>query len=214
MSIRDSWNRLQELVHNEYGGCLALERALNDVAGDIAAEFLTRAVPPTVVLAPAELAGGTPRTDAEEYDAIANTNSALLANDKQYVVAATFPRQLERELALSQAELRGSRRIVEELKGELQLVEKLASDQFYRRVKLGAQREAQAARIKELEGALTETVEWLDSQPVRDSLSRAAQLTLTHPHLGVKVDPQFSANAAAMWKRIRALAQSTGKEGG
>ena len=39
----------------------------------------------------------TPRTDAEEYSAIANTNSALLSNDKQYVVRADFARELELE---------------------------------------------------------------------------------------------------------------------
>ena len=40
----------------------------------------------------------TPRTDQEEYTAIANTNSALIANDKQYVVPSDLARRFERAL--------------------------------------------------------------------------------------------------------------------
>ena len=47
----------------------------------------------------------TPRTDAESYDAIANTNSALLSNDVQEVVPANFARQLEKELSAVKAML-------------------------------------------------------------------------------------------------------------
>lgn len=46
----------------------------------------------------------TPMTDVEEYDAIANTNSALLANDVQAVVSSQFARRLETSLRMRDAE--------------------------------------------------------------------------------------------------------------
>ena len=55
----------------------------------------------------------TPLTDVEEYSAIANTNSALLANDKQYVVLSDFARSLERERDRLKSQ-------VEELRGALE----------------------------------------------------------------------------------------------
>lgn len=41
-SLLDAWNRLQELVQNEYQGCTNLSHALNEVAGAIAAEIILR----------------------------------------------------------------------------------------------------------------------------------------------------------------------------
>lgn len=38
-SLRDAWNRLQELAQTEYAGCKNLHDAMNDVAGAIAARF-------------------------------------------------------------------------------------------------------------------------------------------------------------------------------
>lgn len=42
-SLRDTWNRLQEHVQNEYTGCNKLKALMNDVAGAIAAEIILRA---------------------------------------------------------------------------------------------------------------------------------------------------------------------------
>lgn len=47
----------------------------------------------------------TPEADVESYDAIANTNSALLADDVQEVVSAKFARSLERRLRTAEAAL-------------------------------------------------------------------------------------------------------------
>src|SRR5258706_10092725 len=40
--LYDAWNRLQEIVQNEYAGCTNLSVAMNDVAGAIAAEIVCR----------------------------------------------------------------------------------------------------------------------------------------------------------------------------
>lgn len=56
-------------------------------------------------LEPKVVEGATPRTKMEEYSAIANTNSALLANDKQYVVSTDFARKLELELTAAETKV-------------------------------------------------------------------------------------------------------------
>lgn len=107
-----------------------------------------------------------------------------------------------RALELAQTELAGSRRIVEELKGELGAAEaKIAAinvPEFMDKglQAIGERLSTQAARIKELEGALRALLGWADSVKGR---------------VGVKMS---DANTGAMDIARAALSQSTGKEGG
>lgn len=64
-------------------------------------------------------------------------------------------------------------------------------------------------RLDELEGALSGMIEWLDSEPVRDSLSRAASLALTHRHLAVTIPPDFGEWAKQKIAAARAAVRAT-----
>ena len=57
--------------------------------------------------------------------------------------------------------------------------------------------------IAGLREGLAGMIEWFDSEPVRRSLSQAASLTLTHPHLGVKISKEFGVWAREKIERAR-----------
>lgn len=56
---------------------------------------------------------------------------------------------------------------------------------------------------RELIEAALDVVKWLDSKEVNDTFRQAGSLHLSHPHLGVKIEPSFSEWAAKVLRRFR-----------
>lgn len=105
----------------------------------------------------------TPRTDA-------------VCSPGYYSLLSALARQLERELAQCKA-LMQSGQIDAVMQGIRDKDEKLAQAQ---------------AQVAELEEAGIEMLKWLDSREVRETFHRMGILSLTHPHLSIKISPQFS----------------------
>jgi hypothetical protein len=67
----------------------------------------------------------------------------------------------------------------------------------------GAQLAPRAVLSSELVEAALDVVKWLDSKEINRVFRQAESLILSHPHLSVKVTPEFSEWAAKVLRRFR-----------